>query len=340
MPLASHGEAAGGAVWRRVQWLDHEIRAGRAPTRRQLRERFDIRESCATQTISFMREQLGLPLVHDPSRRGYVYRGDPPEIPAAHPGLLLSEAELTALRLAVSLAARYLDPLTTAHLEALSDRLLAAADPALAAEHARWGEDVVFTGPPPLSGGHLREVKRAIDRRRVLSLDYRAPGHDEEVSRDVEPHFLVNAGGDWLLVAWDRDRGAPRTFALARIQWCGALDERFERRPELQAEAFTAHQFLSEGGPAPYELVVRFATKAGRIAAERKWHPSQQTRTAEDGRLELTLTVSGTGDVLRWLLGFGGAVEVISPEWMRSLVHEESRAAAELNRPMAPGANP
>jgi predicted DNA-binding transcriptional regulator YafY len=67
------------------------------------------------------------------------------------------------------------------------------------------------------------------------------------------------------------------------------------------------------------------------MAAERKWHPSEQHRTAEDGRLELTLTVSGTGDVLRWLLGFGSAVEVIEPEWIRRLLHDECCGAARLN---------
>jgi hypothetical protein len=123
MPLARQGETAGGAVWRRAQWLDHEIRAGRAPTRQQLRERFSIAESCATQTIAFMRDQLHLPLEYDRCRQGYVYREDPPVILATHPGLLLSEAELSALRLAVSLSRRYLDSETTRDLETLATRL-------------------------------------------------------------------------------------------------------------------------------------------------------------------------------------------------------------------------
>ncbi len=344
MPLARVRETVGGAVWHRVQWLDQQIRTGRAPTKQQLRDRFNVAESCATQTIAFMQKQLSLPLEYDRSRHGYVYRGDPPALPAPHPGLLLSDRELAALRLAASLASRYLDPETTRDLEQLAGRLLAAADPCLAAEHGRWGADVVFTGPPPLRSPYLRDVKRAIERGCVILLDYCAPGHDEAVTRQVEPHFLVSAGGDWLLVAWDRDRDAPRTYALARIQWCEALDERFNRRPELAVDEFTRHQFLSEGGLAAYDLVVRFDARAGRIAAERKWHPSQRTRTAEDGRLELTLSVSGTGDVLRWLLGFGRGVEVLAPERMRRLLCEEALAAAAMNDPedtsAQPGARP
>lgn len=324
---------AGGAVWQRVQWLDAEIRAGRAPTKQQFRDHFRIRESCATQTIAFMRRQLELPLHYDPAVRGYTYRDEPPAFPASHPGMLLPEAELTALRLAVSLAHRYLDPDSVRYLEALSARVLAAAPQKLQAEHARWERDVVFTGPPPLPGRHLPRIKRAIERCRVVSLDYRAPGHDGEVTREVEPHFLVNAGGDWLLVGWDRARDAARTFALARIQWCEPLEEKFERRSNLTAEAWTRYQFLSEGGQEPYELVVRFGTEAGRIARERRWHPTQEVRTAADGRLELTMKVSGTGDVLRWLLAFGGAVEVMAPEVLRQKLHAEALAAAALNGP-------
>jgi predicted DNA-binding transcriptional regulator YafY len=331
MPLAQTPEKAGGSVWCRVQWLDQEIRSGRAPTKQQLRQRFGVAESCATQTIAFMRDQLKLPVAYDRVRRGYVYREEPRLVPVTHPGLLLSESELSALRLAGSLATRFLDAESCRDLDALAARLVEAAGAGLAAEHDRWGRDVMFTGPPPLPSRHLKRVKEAIERRRVISIDYRAPAHDEEVTREIEPHLLINASGDWLLVAWDRDQSAPRTYAMARVQFCEVLAECFERRPELDGEVFTRHQFLSEGGLEAYELVVRFDRRAGRIASERKWHPSQRTRTADDGRLELTLTVSGTGDVLRWLLGFGGSVEVVSPTWLRRRLHSESRAAAELN---------
>jgi predicted DNA-binding transcriptional regulator YafY len=335
MPLAQSPDTTGGAVWSRVWWLHNEIQANKtnAPNKQQLRERFGISESCATQTIAFMRDQLQLPLEYDRSRGGYVYREAPPVLPAAHPGLLVSSTALTALRLATSLASRYLGANVTADLESLASRLLAVCDHNLAAEHDRWQQNVVFTGPTPLRARYLREVRAAIERRHVLRLGYHAPGNATELERRVEPHFLVNASGDWLLVAWDRDRDAPRTFALDRIEWCEELRARFERRSQLTGDAFTRYQFLSEGSEEPYDLVVRFPMRAVRIALERRWHPSQRSRTAEDGRLELTLTVSGTGDVLRWLLSFGGAVEVISPARMRRLLHEESRAAAEINHP-------
>ncbi|MGV3722558.1 MAG: helix-turn-helix transcriptional regulator [Actinomycetota bacterium] len=330
MPLAQRWGKTGGAVWDRVRWLDHELRAGRKPTKRQLQARFAIAESCATQTIAFMKRQLQLPLVFDRSAGGYVYRGDAPLAPGGHPGLLATREELAALRLVSHLAVQHLDAETCGQLEALTTRVLTASDAGLAREYERWEHDVVFTGPPPLRRPHLRRIKAAIESRRVLHLDYQVGG--ELMAREVEPHLLINAGGDWLLAAWDRDRAGVRTFALARIQWCEPTDERFSRRSELVSERFTQNHFLSEGGGAPYELVVRFDGRVSQVASERKWHPSQQTRTAQDGRLELTLTVSGVGDVLRWLLGFGGAVEVVSPAWMRQQVYEEAHAAAERHR--------
>jgi len=117
---------------------------------------------------------------------------------------------------------------------------------------------------------------------------------------------------------------------MTRTRSVEAGEEAFEPRPELDAWAFTEHQFLSEGGGEPYDLVVRFDRSAALVARERKWHPTQREETAEDGRLELRLRVCGRGDVLRWLLAFGGAVEVLEPDWLRERVRAE--AAALLGR--------
>lgn len=331
MPLARRAEDVGGAVWRRVTWLDAEIRAGRAPTRGQFLKRFDISEGCATQTIAYMKNVLGLPLEHDRSQGGYIYREEPPELPSSHPGLLLSGDEHAALLLATAMSRRYLHREAVQHLESLAQRLLAAAGRRAAGQQERWERNVVFTGPPPMRGRYLHEAMEAVVRRRLLLIDYQAPGHHGFLTRTLEPHFLNSAAGDWLIVAWDCDRDAPRTFALSRIVYADVLDEGFERRRELDAAAWTRHQFLSEGGREPYELVLRFDPSAAQVARERLWHPSQQDRTTADGRLELTLHVGGRGDVLRWLLGFGGAVEVVSPEWMRELLRETALRTADRN---------
>jgi predicted DNA-binding transcriptional regulator YafY len=212
----------------------------------------------------------------------------------------------------------------------LYERLLtAAADDGLLAS-GDWSREIVFTGPPPLHVPVPHEVLRAIRRRRVLRIEYQAPARAARVVRRAEPHFLVNASGDWLLIGWDRERDAPRTYALKRLLHARETDERFDRRGQLEQTDFARHMFLSEGGGEPYELVLRFEPHLAQVATERTWHPSQTHRMLPDGGCELSLTVGGRDDVLRWILGFGAGVEVIAPPSMRARVADE--VAAILGR--------
>jgi predicted DNA-binding transcriptional regulator YafY len=279
-----------------------------------------------------MRDRLGLPVVYSRRQGGYAYSAEDPPVPAWFEPAIRERRELEALQLAAALARSYLDQDTSEALNGLCHRLTAAASQTGLRVRTDFADEVVFTGPPPLGCPHLRDMLRAIRWRRVLEIDYRSPRHRGSVTRQVEPHFLVNASGDWLLVAWDREQSAPRTFALARIEWQDETGETFARREPLDRLSFTRHQFLSEGGAEPYELVLRFKPHLAQIAQERKWAASQQISTAPDGRCDLTLTVSGQSDVLRWILGFGAGAEALSPPAMRRLVAEETAAMSRHYR--------
>ncbi|MHB1127770.1 MAG: helix-turn-helix transcriptional regulator [Bacillota bacterium] len=55
---------------------------------------------------------------------------------------------------------------------------------------------------------------------------------------------------------------------------------------------------------------------------------SQQTEEQSDGGLLLKLTVSGLGEVKRWVLSFGPNAEVLAPENLRQEVAWEVRKMA------------
>jgi predicted DNA-binding transcriptional regulator YafY len=171
----------------------------------------------------------------------------------------------------------------------------------------------------------LAEVQRAAREQHVLRILYHSLRRDAIQERDVEPHFLKNVRGDWTVIAWDRWRGEVREFMLCRIQQYQRLDERFTRRPELNPEAYSRHTFLIEHGAEPYEVLLRFDAYQARWIRERTWHPSQKIEEEPDGTLLLRLTVAGEGDLLRWILGYGSHVEVLSPPRLRERVAEEVR---------------
>lgn len=60
-------------------------------------------------------------------------------------------------------------------------------------------------------------LSTAIESASRVSFDYLKPGDTSPSVRNLEPWSLQNISGQWLLVAFDLDRQAPRNFLLKRI---------------------------------------------------------------------------------------------------------------------------
>jgi predicted DNA-binding transcriptional regulator YafY len=80
------------------------------------------------------------------------------------------------------------------------------------------------------SGSAVRAtVEQALAERRVLVLRYR-DGRGEPSRRPVEPQLLARTGDHWYLVAWCRERRAPRWFRCDRIEGADLTTEPAPRR--------------------------------------------------------------------------------------------------------------
>jgi predicted DNA-binding transcriptional regulator YafY len=60
-------------------------------------------------------------------------------------------------------------------------------------------------------------LERAVAHRRIAVLRYR-DGDGRGSRREVEPQLLVRSSSSWFLVAWCRERQAPRWFREDRIE--------------------------------------------------------------------------------------------------------------------------
>ena len=59
--------------FKRWIWLDQQIRAGRAPTIRALRDKFGISERTAHRDIDDLKDRFGAPIEYSYDKRGYIY---------------------------------------------------------------------------------------------------------------------------------------------------------------------------------------------------------------------------------------------------------------------------
>jgi len=82
------------------------------------------------------------------------------------------------------------------------------------------GPDLVAGLAPRVrpAGDAFGPLLDAIGARRVVTFTYRAATTGEVRDRTLEPWRLLARGGGWYVVGRDRDRDAPRSFRLSRIQ--------------------------------------------------------------------------------------------------------------------------
>jgi len=179
---------------------------------------------------------------------------------------------------------------------------------------------------------HLAAIQQALAQHRRLRLQYYSMSRDAVTARQVDPYHLTLHAGGFYLVAHCHLRHAVRIFAVERIRECEVLGTAFSRPASFDVEQYLAGAWGIIRGDIVTVKVV-FARALARYIRERSWHPTQQFRTLDDGRLEVTLRVADTLEVRRWILGFGSDAEAVEPATLRDTLQREAEALA---RKLAP----
>jgi predicted DNA-binding transcriptional regulator YafY len=149
----------------------------------------------------------------------------------------------------------------------------------------------------------------------------------------AHPYALVLHGGCLTCIGRDVDRGTVRAFALERmtdLERCE--DERFDLPADFELGDWLHGDFGIDAAPRTVKLLVEFDSRVAEAVRARRVHPSQRVAVAADGRVRASLAVPDTPEVLervvRWVLGFGAAAQVLEPRELAAHVAAELRRAA------------
>jgi proteasome accessory factor C len=290
------------------------IRAGRADIK------LDAAEVCETMQISDaeLREDINVLNVVNFGGGSYVLYAEIDESGAievdpepysdnfARPARLLP-VEAKALVAAIDLIGEHLPE---GSLQSAREKIVAAlgSDPMQAGLHVAdaGGDDSRVA----------RVASEAINRRRLLRLDYYKSNEDEYTTRVVEPYALVNGREGWYVACFDPERDDVRHFRLDRIRHAEVTETPYEPRPEVNPAA-ELDGWLRTG-----------EVQASRIA--RVWVSPQRARWAReqrrvaqelaDGSVIVELPFKGTDFLVRDVLAEAGDAAVLEPAEAREAV--------------------
>lgn len=300
-------------------WLDQQIRAGRAPSIRALRDKFGISERTAHRDIADLHDRFHAPIAYSHDKCGYIYTKPDYKIDFLDAP---TPEELLALLAAKTVFEKSVSPLPNDDFRKLLARLWTGG---LTEERLNTLFSSDWREAPPSDPKVFAQVCRALLEGYCLRFTYFSPAAARTTKRLVEPHHLRYYMGAWILFAWDCDRRDWRRFYLTRIG--DSLEslpwQTFTPRPRAEWEAQISANYGIFQGQKRYEVVLRFNEFRARWVRHQIWHENQTMRELPDGGVELTVPVADLREIQMEVMRFGSGVEVISPPELRQAVQEE-----------------
>jgi len=160
-------------------------------------------------------------------------------------------------------------------------------------------------------------IKRAVLYGQIIEFDYFY--EKGESHRHIEPYFVIFQWAAWYVFGFCLERSDFRLFKLGRLWNLRLCDERFAPR-EIPAEKRDFKAWFEED--KEHKLVALFdPSEKYQLIETYGLHCYEET--AEGLRFEIKFTKREY--ILVWLLGFGGKVKVLEPEY----IVENLKTAAE-----------
>jgi proteasome accessory factor B len=162
----------------------------------------------------------------------------------------------------------------------------------------------------------LGDLFRAVTERRIIRFRYK------DAERDLKPYGLAHRRGHWYL-AGDGPHG-PRVFRIDRMSdlEVGEVSGSFKRPATFDIRATMISQPWDLGSDPTLVATVRFDPEVAWWAAR-----TLGVGSIDGQPLDVDLPVSNEDAFVGWILSFGAAAEVLSPESMRAEIRARVQAA-------------
>lgn len=144
----------------------------------------------------------------------------------------------------------------------------------------------------------------------------------------IEPYAV---GQTAHVIGWREPPGALRTFKVERIQRAELTDQPYTIPDDFDPRTLLANAWgIWYTEAEPVKVTLKFHPRVAGRVCETRWHQSEQIEEQPDGSLLWRAQVAEPQEMIPWVRGWGGDVEVIEPEELREKMIDESRRMATL----------
>jgi proteasome accessory factor C len=229
--------------------------------------------------------------------------------------LRLIRAEAVALLMSLQLLDPEIDPQAVNSLKDKIEKLISRSIDAA----SRLEDRILLDRPARPVSAHFDRLRRAIERRRKVEIEYYSLGRDETSKRIVHPYFLMKSLDYWYLTGYCEMRQDLRTFKFERMLNVKALPNGFPPPQDSVIEGYKK-EFLQSMGRRRIEIYFD-RTVASRV----KEQYAESVREEPDGGVVLTLFSETLEYPSRLVLSFATHARPLSPPELVEKVADDAR---------------
>lgn len=157
----------------------------------------------------------------------------------------------------------------------------------------------------------ITTLRKAIERRQVCRIVYRARGRQAEGVYRYAPGRLVAMSGTLYVLGYRMSEGSvlpdrPTTFSIHRFAEVTPTGEYF-RFNAADGEART----FGLGWHEPRRVQVRVEAEASDYVRDRVWSDDQVVEDQDDGSIILSVTTTSEKELNAWVSSFGGQAKIL-----------------------------
>ncbi len=310
----------------RIVFIHGLIKSKRYPNVPRMAKRLEVSPRTVQRDLEYLRDYLEAPLNFSRFKNGFYYEKE-----FDLPPVKLTEGEAVAVMLSQHLLSLYKGAPFGETMQSALEKITAMLPETVTLDPSDFLQQVSFDVPAPRGEEqHLCAVyhflSEAISAQNCVEITYFTATRNVTSTRCIDPYHLRYHQGVWYLIAFCHFRNEVRVFALDRIRSYKETGAAFEIPEGFSLEDFLKHSMGIEIGTVPIEVAVRFDAYQARFIRDQIWHSSQEIEDLSDGSIILKLTVSGLGELKRWIMFYGQHAEVLHPESLREEIAQDAVA--------------
>jgi predicted DNA-binding transcriptional regulator YafY len=304
----------------RLLKLEHLIKTLNYPNTTVLCKELEVSRRTIMRDLEFLQDQYNAPIEYDSFHRGYYFTDKTFFVKRG----MLSEAELLTVSTMLPLMDQYKNtPLENAFksvFEKLYDML-----PTEIKVDSSFINDVQFISDPlpKIDVEIFNGIFTSIRNKKTVQFGYRSIENTDWVPREFDPYKVICQKGNWYVFGFCHKHQKFMVYSLSRMKELIILDEfnfieDFEKHIHIDPNIGIWNNDVE-----PIKIELLFSKEINTYILERTWHKDQECKQNDDGSVYLSFTSNQTQELKYWIMSFGSAVKVLSPETLREDIKKE-----------------